>query len=174
MRRVLPGTLIVLLLAGACTKQESPTSPTPPTSAAVSPTTVAFTSDPSSSVGRGESPTYTVENATFQVGTDSRFISVAVLPRGATDVLWRFVLHPPTGQVLAPGTFSINNNAGHAFEFSSRGDRCGGAGTMTIEDLHNTGGLVDVLRVNFSLSCGGTVPVNGRIVLNWVPGTGYR
>jgi hypothetical protein len=177
MRRSLPGIVMVVLLASACTKDDSPTAPTPPTPAADSPTTVAFVSAPASPVGRGESPPYTVRNATFQVGTDSRFVSVAVLPLGATDAAWRFVVQPPAGQVLAPGTFPIAgsgpSSTGHGLEFSGGGNRCGGPGTLTIEDVRNAGGLVERLRVNFSLSCGGAA-VDGRIVLNWVAGVGYR
>ena len=171
MRHALPSILMVVLLTGACSKNDTPTAPTPPTPAAESPTTVAFVSNSASPVGRGESPTYTVRNATFQVGTDSRFISVAVLPLGATDAQWRFVVRPPSGQVLAPGTFPIGGS-GHGLEFSGSGTGCNGTGTLTIEDVRNTG-LVESLRVTFSMSCGGG-RVDGRIVLNWVAGVGYR
>jgi hypothetical protein len=172
MRCALPGILTVVLLTGACSKYDGPTAPTPPTEAAESPTTVAFVSDSANPVGRGESPTYTVGNATFQVGTDSRFISVAVLPLGATDAQWRFVLRPPSGQVLAPGTFPIGGSTGHGLEFSGSGTGCHGTGTLTIENVRNVG-LVESLRVTFSMSCGGG-RVDGRIVLNWVAGVGYR
>ena len=172
MRRAVPVIVIVVLLAGACSKNETPTAPTPPIPAAESPTTVAFVSDPSALAGRGESQTYTVQNATFQVGTDSRMVSVAVLPLGTTEAVWRFVIRPPGNQVLAPGTFQIGGASGHGFEFTGRGDRCAGTGTLTIEDIQNAGGLVERLRVKFALSCGGAV--NGRIELHWVPGVGYR
>ena len=171
MRGALPGIVMVVLLTGACSKGDSPTGPTPPTPAAESPTTVAFVSETANPVGRGESPTYTVGNATFQVGTDSRFISVAVLPLGANDARWRFVLRPPSGQGLARGTFPIGGT-GHALEFSGSGTGCTGTGTLTIEEIRNTG-FVELLRATFSMSCGGG-RVDGRIVLNWVAGVGYR
>ena len=170
--------VMVLLLAGACAKKDSPTAPTAPTADSGPATTFAFVSDPASRVGRGESPTYTRQNATFQVGTDSRFVSVGVLPQGATEVMWRFVLHPPRDQTLAAGTFpvaGVGPTIGHGFEFSGGGNRClTGSGTLTIEEIRNSGGLVERLHANFSISCDGTPAVSGRIVLNWVAGAGYQ
>ena len=173
MQRALAGIGMVALLASACSKNETPTTPTWQIPAAESPTTVEFASVPAGAAGPG-SHTFTVQNATFQVGTNSHFISVGVLPLGATEPVWRLILSPPSGQVLAPGTFSIGPGAtGHAFEFSGSGFRCGGPSTLTIEEVRNTG-LVEQLRANFSIaSCGGAA-VTGRIVLNWVAGAGYR
>ena len=173
----LPAIVIVLLLTGACAKEESPTAPTPPVVSGPA-TSFAFVSDPASRVGRGESPTYTRGNATFQVGTDSRFISVGVVPQGATAVQWSFTFHPPRNQILAIGTFplaAVGSNTGHGFDFSGGGNRCvTGSGTVTIEQIFNSGGLVEHLEASFSVSCDGTPAVNGRIVLNWVTGAGYR
>jgi hypothetical protein len=173
----LPSIVMVLLLTGACAKKDSPTAPTAPVADSGPATTFAFVSDPASRVGRGESPTYTRANATFQVGTDSQFVSVGVVPQGAGEVLWRFTFHPPRNQKLAAGTFpllGVGSNTGHGFEFSGRGNQCSsGSGTLTIEDILNTG-LVERLAANFSISCDGTPAVNGRIVLNWVAGAGYR
>ena len=171
----LPAIVMILVLTGACSKKDSPTAPTAPDGPV---TTFAFVSDPASRVGRGESPAYTRANATFQVGTDSNYVSVGVVPQGASEVLWRFIFHPPRGQKLVAGTFplaGVGSNAGHGFEFSGGGNRCsGGSGTVTIEQILNAGGLVERLDANFSISCDGTPAVNGRIVLNWVPGAGYR
>jgi hypothetical protein len=173
MRRILPGMLMALLLASACTNSDTPTAPTWQVPAAESPTTVEFVSNPSSAAVPG-TQTFTVQNATFQVGTDSRFINIGVLPLGATAPVWRVVLNPPSGQVLAPGQFSIGPSAtGHGFEFSGSGFRCGGPGTLTIEEVRNTG-IVERLRAHFSISSCGDGSVNGQIVLNWVAGVGYR
>jgi hypothetical protein len=172
-------TLFVLAVAAAACSKASATAPTArPTPSASNPTTFSFTSDPASRVGRGQSPTYTVENATFQVATDSQFIMVSVLPIGTTDWLWRFRLDPPRGQKLVAGTFPVARPAqasGIGFEFAGAGNACGtGSGTVAIEAIDNSGGLVDHLRMNFSVMCDGTPAVNGRIVLNWVAGVGYR
>ena len=174
-----PGIVIVLLLTGGCSKEESPTAPTAPIVVSGPPTQFAFVSDPASRVGRGESPTFTRANATFQVGTDSQFVNVGVVPQGATSVQWQFTMHPPRGQKLVSGTFPLtgvgpSSGSGHGFEFSGGGNRCSsGSGTMTIDQILNVG-LVDRLDVSFSVSCDGTPAVNGRIVLNWVTGAGYR
>jgi hypothetical protein len=169
---------LLCVISGACSK-DSPTEPTPPAMvpSASNPTTFSFTSDPASRVGRGQSPTFTVANASFQVGTDSQFIMVSVLPTGATAPVWKFRLDPPRGEKLVAGTFPIRRpqTTGLGFEFSGEGNECGtGSGTAVIEAVNNSGGLVDHLRVNFSVSCDGTPTVNGRIVLNWVAGIGYR
>jgi hypothetical protein len=172
MRRVLAGVGLVALLASACSKIETPTTPTWQIPAAESPTTVAFASAPAGTAGPG-SHTFTVQNATFHIGTDSHFVSVGVLPLGATEAVWRLVLTPPSGQRLAPGTFPIGSSAtGHSFEFSGSGFRCGGPGTLTIEEIRNTGPVE--LRANFSISSCGGAAINGRIELHWVAGVGYR
>jgi len=163
---------MVALLASACAKTETPTTPTWQIPAAESPTTVEFASAPAGAAGPG-SHTFTVQNATFHIGTDSHFISVGVLPLGATVAVWRLVLNPPSGQRLAPGTFSTGPSATeHAFELSGGGLRCGGPGTLTIDEVRSTGPVE--LRANFSISSCGGAAINGRIVLHWVEGVGYR
>ena len=176
MRRVLPGVITILLVVAGCSKSESPTEPTPPVVVSGPATSFSFVSDPSSRVGRGESPTITMANATFQIGTDSHFLSVGVVPRTATSVQWNFTFHPPRGQKLVAGTFPLtgvgpSTGTGHHFDFSGQGNRCStGSGTVTIEQVSGT----EHLQANFTVACDGTPPVNGRIVLNWVAGAGYR
>jgi hypothetical protein len=171
---VCPGLAILLSLTVACAKENFPTAPGPNSGPA---TTFAFVSHPASRVGRGESPTYTSQNATFQVGTDSHFVSVGVVPQGATEAKWRFVLHPPRGQKLAVGTFPVKGvgpNTGHGFEFSGGGNRCStGSGRLTIEEILNVG-IIERLDASFSISCDDTPAVNGRIVLHFVAGAGYQ
>lgn len=175
MRRSLPTLVTVLLFIGACSNGDTPTSPTPAVS---NPTTFQFSSVSGSRVGQGESPTYTVENATFQVGTDSYFVSVGVVPLGETAPRYTFVLAPPSGgQRIATGTYPLGKRGqtpGYGFEFSGRGTSClTGNGTVTIEEFQYAG-LVEKLRFTFSVECDSTPAVTGRIVLNWVAGSGYR
>lgn len=138
----------------------------------------AFTSDPASWVGRGQSPTFTSRNASFQVGWDSIKVNVGVVPQGETAPTWRFAINPPSGQRLGPGTFNLAARAStigvHGFEFSGGGNDCvSGSGTASIEDF-SAPGFVERLRMSFTVQCSNTPAVNGRLVLEWVPGVGYR
>jgi hypothetical protein len=139
-------------------------------------TTFSFTSNPASRVGRGQSPAFTVQNAGFHVLWDSRMIGIDILPTGATTWVWRFRIQPPAGQAkLTTGTFPIGTGQnGHAVEFAGEGNQCGTpSGTVTIEAI-STPGFVEHFRLSYSIQCDGTPAVNGRIVLNWVAGVGYR
>jgi len=162
--------LVLAAVAANCAKG-SPTEPTatPPSGPPV--TTFAFTSDPASLVGRGQSPSYTIHNASFQwFEMVSQRVQVIVQAKGAADWSWRFNIESRRGQKLVPGTYQIGPDL--FFELVGGGNSCGAAsGTLTIEDILVDGMLMR-FRANYSVSCNNTPPVNGVVVINFVPGVG--
>jgi hypothetical protein len=167
--RVCIAAVLLGSVVAACGK--SPTEP----SATITPltkTTFSFTSEPASLVGRGESPTYTLDNASFQTSAPTGRVSITVLERGEPDWTWRFVIESRRGQALVAGVYEIGRDI--FFELSGRGRSCGlSSGTVTINEIDATG-FLQQFHARFSVSCNSTPAVNGLVVINWVPGIGFR
>jgi hypothetical protein len=158
------GALAASLSNIACGAPSSPTATTR--------TFFSFTSSPDDVVGRGASPTYTLEDATFHPIVDRARGRLGVEVRVLTGGYWRVEMVAPGGRPLTPGTYDdagfwpLNAPSQPGFYFAGNGRGCTpqSARFVVRDATYGTGDSVLEFHASFEQRCpDASAPLRGEV-----------